>query len=94
MGTSESRPKQNRRPESRKPSKDPPFGFLGVLNFLRQYETFRKFPNVSKQSALKFFCNKLDFQKGQRVALITIFSIFQYEYFSQSTSTLYPNFVF
>ena len=52
MGTSESRPKRNRRPESRKPSKDPPFGFLGVLNFLRQYETFRKFPNVSKRSAL------------------------------------------
>ena len=56
---SELRPKQNRRPEPLKHSKDPNFGYLGVFNFdfFRYYETFPIFFNYTKGSPFNCFDN-------------------------------------
>ena len=45
LDTSEPRPKQNRRPERQKHTKDSTFGYLSVflLNFVEHYETFENF---------------------------------------------------
>ena len=77
----EHRPKQNRRPKSRKHTKDYLFGYLGVFNldFLGHYETFfRNIFDCTKGSPFNFcfdilqpFSNKTD---GKNMAPLLLFS--------------------
>ena len=63
-----------------KKPKGPPFTFFGTMRlltillfrFLEIFKKFSKFFNVSELFIFLIFCNKLDFQKAQRVHPSTI----------------------
>ena len=54
LETSEPRPKQNRHPEPREHTKDPPLAILVFFNF-RQWDFFRKFFDYIKGSPSYIF---------------------------------------
>ena len=82
-------PKQHRRPEPQKHSKDPNFVYLVVFNkprLFRHYETFfEKFLN----SIFLIFCNRMVVKKSQYVppftsfGTVTPFKILNFRFFSK-----------
>ena len=92
LDTSEPRPKQNRRPEPRKHTKDPRFGYFGVVNFFRHYESFSEKILIAPKGRLQVF----DFSEQNgcyKTPRVPFYNLRHCEIF-QNDDFLYQNLVF